>query len=80
MSELELEQRVEVLATEFYLKFSSFIDFTGKNPKGIAAASVYLTCQLHKIRVSQIAVAKVAGITDATLRKRMKEFNESIHI
>lgn len=80
VSELGLGQNVECLTIEFYKKYAPHIDFTGKNPKGIAAASVYITCQIHKIRVLQIAVAKVAGITDVTLRERMRQFNQFIPI
>ena len=78
VSELGLDQEVECLATEFYQKYAPHINFNGKNPKGIAVASIYLACRTLKIRVLQIDVAKVAGITDVTLRERMKDFNEFI--
>lgn len=80
VSELGLDQEVECLATEFYLKYSPYINFVGKDPKGITAASVYLTCKIHKIRLSQNDIAKVAGVTDATLRNGQKEFNEFIPV
>lgn len=75
ISELGLDLKVECHAIEFYQKYSPHINFTGKDPKGIAAAAVYLTCQFHNIRILQTDVANVAGITDVTLRRRMKDFN-----
>jgi len=78
VSELGLDQKVECLSTEFYLKYAPLIDFTGKDPKGIDAASIYLTCKIHKIRVLQNEVVRVAGTTDVTLRGRVKEFNTFI--
>ncbi|MFW9939427.1 MAG: transcription initiation factor IIB family protein [Candidatus Thorarchaeota archaeon] len=80
VSELKIDQEVESLATEFFLTYSPHINFTGKDPKGIAAASVYLTCRIYNIRVLQNDVVRVAGTTDVTLRNRMKEFYEFIPI
>lgn len=42
----------------------------GKDPSGIAAAAVYLTCVLKKYKRTQQQISKVANITEVTLRQR----------
>lgn len=45
---------------------------TGKDPMGLAAASLYLSCVETKERHSQRDVAKAANITEVTIRNRSK--------
>ncbi|MFX0136296.1 MAG: transcription initiation factor IIB, partial [Candidatus Hodarchaeota archaeon] len=48
-------------------------NLTGKDPKGIAAAAIYLAALEMNNRKSQSEVSKVAEITEVTLRNRYKE-------
>jgi transcription initiation factor TFIIB len=45
----------------------------GKDPKGIAAAVLYLVCQRAGEKRTQPVIAEAAGITEMTLRNRYKD-------
>ncbi|NVM27552.1 MAG: transcription initiation factor IIB [Candidatus Helarchaeota archaeon] len=45
----------------------------GKDPKGVAAAAIYIACMENGERRSQSDIATTAGITEVTLRNRYKE-------
>jgi len=45
----------------------------GRNPYGVAAAALYIAAQAHGERLRQKDVASAAGVTEVTLRARIKE-------
>lgn len=73
ISDLGLEERFIALAIRFYQNYTPYIGINGKDPKGIAAAVIYIICRAYS-PISQKKVSEIAGITDATLRSRVKEF------
>ncbi len=46
----------------------------GKNPRGVAAAALYLACIQKGYKVNQAQVARVANVSEVTMRKRFKEY------
>ena len=46
----------------------------GKNPKGVAAAVLYLACRELGVRITQAEVARVAETSEVTMRKRFIEY------
>jgi len=52
----------------------------GKNPMGLAAAILYLSCLKtgEKIRLNDIAQA--AGVTELTLRNRFKDLKSKLEL
>ncbi|MCW3997083.1 MAG: transcription initiation factor IIB [Candidatus Bathyarchaeota archaeon] len=46
---------------------------TGKDPVGMAAAVLYIACQLKGENVTQEKIAKVAGVSEVTVRNRKRE-------
>ncbi len=72
-SNLKLEKAVENRALQIIKLATNNRNLTGKDPKGIAAAAIYLACLEMNNRRSQSDVAKVAEITEVTLRNRYKE-------
>jgi transcription initiation factor TFIIB len=46
----------------------------GKNPRGVAAAVLYLACQENGVKISQAEVAREADTSEVTMRKRFKEY------
>ncbi len=46
----------------------------GKNPRGVAAAVLYLACQEKGVKVTQAEIAKKADTSEVTMRKRFKEY------
>ncbi len=47
--------------------------FIGHNPKGVAAAYLYIACKRLKHKKTQIEIANEAKITEVTLRARVKD-------
>ena len=45
----------------------------GKDPRGFAAASIYIALKAHNKKKTQKEIARVANITEVTLRKRLNE-------
>jgi len=58
------------------LQRGSDLFFIGKDPSGIAAASIYLTCILKKYRRTQQQISRVANVTEVTLRQRYQKLCE----
>jgi transcription initiation factor TFIIB len=52
----------------------------GKDPVGVAAAVLYIACQLQGELVTQKEIAEVAGITEVTLRNRKKEIIKKLDL
>ena len=48
----------------------------GNNPVGIAAAAMYVACQNLGVKRSQKKVAEAAGVSEVTVRKNAKIFNQ----
>jgi len=51
---------------------------TGKDPKGLAAACIYIAAKNGCIRKTQSRVAEVAKITEVTLRSRAKQIKSKL--
>jgi len=52
----------------------------GKDPSGLAAAALYVACQLRNENVSQGLLAQAAKVTEVTVRKRRKELIEGLSL
>jgi len=70
---LDLNGDIETLATEMLDNPSQ--KFSGKNPAGIAAASIYL-CTGGSITQRQLA--RAAGVTTETIRVRLADMREGV--
>jgi transcription initiation factor TFIIB len=53
---------------------------TGKHPMGLAASLVYLSCNKKGESRTQAQIAEAAGITEMTLRNRIKDLKGISHI
>ncbi len=51
----------------------------GKDPVGIAAAALYMACQNSYPDITQKDVAKVAGVTEVTVRNRFKSLKDAFN-
>ena len=51
----------------------------GKDPMGLAAASLYFSCKLDGEKKTQKEIAHVANVTEVTLRNRSKELKEALN-
>ena len=51
---------------------------TGKDPRSLAAAALYIACQETNEKRGQQVIAKAAGITDVTLRNRCRGLKNAL--
>ncbi len=53
---------------------------TGRDPRGLAAAAIYIASILTDHRVTQRDIAMAAGVTEVTVRNRYKELVQKLEI
>ena len=76
---LELPMEIQKCAIEM-LKTASKngLKRTGKDPKGLAAACIYIAARDGNMRKTQSIVADIAKITEVTLRSRAKQIKSKL--
>ena len=52
----------------------------GKDPMGLAATVLYLSCLNNGEHITQLNIADAAGITGVTLRNRFKDLKRQLHL
>jgi transcription initiation factor TFIIB len=52
----------------------------GKNPMGLAAAALYLSCNINDERIKQRSIADAAGITAVSIRNRIMDLRKELKI
>jgi transcription initiation factor TFIIB len=75
-SKLKVKQPTEMLAVEILRKADEKKGLTGKDPRGLAAAALYMACQENNDRRVQRVIAEAAGTTEVTLRNRYRGLKE----
>jgi len=79
-NELELPMDIQKNAINMLKKASrNGLKRTGKDPKGLAAACIYIAAKNGSIRKTQSKVADIAKITEVTLRSRAKQIKNKLH-
>jgi len=73
-NELQLPMEIQKIAINMLMQASkNGLKRTGKDPKGLAAACIYIAAKDGSIRRTQSKVANIAKITEVTLRSRAKQ-------
>jgi transcription initiation factor TFIIB len=80
ISSLGLSHIIESIVNSILRQYEQKYTFSGKDPKGLVSAAIYLACQKEDQKISQCQIAQIVGITDVTLRNRMKLMNQFINI
>jgi transcription initiation factor TFIIB len=75
-AELEIKQETEQLAVNILRKADESKALIGKDPRGLAAAALYMACKETDEKLVQRVVSKAAGTTEVTLRNRMRGLRE----
>ncbi|KXB09269.1 transcription initiation factor IIB [candidate division MSBL1 archaeon SCGC-AAA833F18] len=79
-SELDLSGEAQSEAIELIKKAKEKGLTSGRSPTGIAAAAIYITTVMTGERRTQNDVAKVAKVTEVTVRNRYKELAEELDL
>lgn len=75
---LNLQEKVSRLAVEVASKYENTRFSFGKNPSGIAASSLYLSCMKFGMDISQTDISNVSGISAVTIRNVSKAIRRSL--
>ena len=73
ITELNLNHQIEVLAQKILDRYEKVYSLSGKDPKGLVAAALYIAALREKIKISQTKISRSIGITEVTLRNRLRE-------
>jgi transcription initiation factor TFIIB len=52
----------------------------GKDPMGMAAATIYIACVQNKEKITQKDIAEAAGVTEVTVRNRYKALKRQLNL
>jgi transcription initiation factor TFIIB len=77
-SKLKLKRNTEQQAIRILRKAKEQQGLTGKDPRGIAAAALYMACVDTGDKRIQKDVAAAAGTTEVTLRNRLRGLEENL--
>ncbi len=75
---LNLPHKVEIIALKILAQYKKVYSLSGKDPKGLVAAALYFAASHENIKISQTKIAKEIGITEVTLRNRLREIQKFI--
>ncbi len=79
-SMLGLSDKVQAKAIQILKKAKENYVTSGKGPKGVAAAAVYIAAVLEGEKKTQREIAEAVGVTEVTIRNRFKELVEKLGI
>ena len=77
-SELKLEPGTQTKALDIVQTATKEEITSGRSPKGIAAGALYIASKIHNERKTQAEIAKVADVTEVTVRNSYKELIENL--
>ncbi len=75
---LSLPHQVEIIAQQILSNYKKVYSLSGKDPKGLVAAAIYFAANHENLKVSQTKIATEIGITEVTLRNRLREIQKFI--
>jgi transcription initiation factor TFIIB len=76
-SKLKLKRGTEQHAIEILRKAKQLKGLSGKDPRGLAAAALYMACMENNDKRIQKDVAAAAGTTEVTLRNRLRGLEQT---
>ncbi|HET6457848.1 MAG TPA: transcription initiation factor TFIIIB [Nitrosopumilaceae archaeon] len=79
-SEVEISEKTRRNALDLLSKVVEKEISAGKNPLGLAAAVLYLSCIKNNERKNQVDIANAAGVTAVTIRNRVESLRKELGI
>ena len=79
-SKLNLKRVTEQVAVDILREAKARQELSGKDPRGLAAAALYLSCVKNRDKRTQKEVAEAAGTTEVTLRNRVKGLEDGMRM
>jgi transcription initiation factor TFIIB len=79
-SEMEVSRDTDRLTVEILRKAREEKVLTGKDPRGMAAAALYMACKHNNERCTQREVSAAAGTSEVTLRNRLRDLEDLLTV
>ena len=76
-SNLAIPEKTKRLAAKILKKTQERKESAGKDPMGLAAAALYLSCVKNETPVTQRDIAVASGVTEVTIRNRYKGLKDA---
>jgi len=79
-SQAGLSEKIKRKALTILEKANEMEITAGKDPMGLAAAALYLSCTINGNTTTQKVIAMASGVTEVTIRNRYKGLREALEI
>ena len=76
-SKLKISEKAKRHAVKILQETQKRIETAGKDPMGLAATALYMSCIKDGVNVTQRDLAEAAGVTEVTIRNRYKGLKNS---
>jgi len=76
-SKLKVTEKTKRYAAKILKETQKRQESSGKDPMGLAAAALYLSCVKNEVSITQRDLAEAAGVTEVTIRNRYKGLREA---
>ncbi len=76
-SKLEIPEKTKRYAVKVLQEAQDRKESAGKDPMGLAATALYLSCVKNGVSITQRDLAEAAGVTEVTIRNRYKGLKDS---
>ncbi|TFG34613.1 transcription initiation factor IIB [Candidatus Thorarchaeota archaeon] len=81
ISELDLPAEVQCTTIDILERAKNVRGLvTGRDPRGLAAAAIYVAAIMHNCRVTQRDISRISGVTEVTIRNRYKELVSKLRL
>jgi transcription initiation factor TFIIB len=74
--ELDIDRETDRLSIDLLHRAKEEKILVGKDPRGMAAAALYLACKITDEQATQKDIAHATGTTEVTLRNRLKDLEK----
>jgi transcription initiation factor TFIIB len=75
-SKLKITEKTKRHAIKIIKEIQEQNESAGKDPMGLAASALYLSCVQTGVPITQRDIAESAGVTEVTIRNRYKGIKE----
>jgi transcription initiation factor TFIIB len=76
-SKIKVTEKTKRYAAKILKETQNRKESAGKDPMGLAAAALYLSCVKNGVTVTQLDIAKASGVTEVTIRNRYKGLKDA---
>jgi len=76
-SKLKMPEKIKRYAIKILDETQKRQESAGKDPMGLAASALYLSCVVNGVSITQREIAEAAGVTEVTIRNRYKGLKDA---